>query len=105
MTALLAEAARYRAARADGIEVSWVTPDAVERSLPLSGAWAVPFECGLPARLGLILERSRVDLGLCPVQVNLALSRSKLQTRLRCPDQSCASRRDPGRPGPEDIGP
>ena len=50
MTALLAEAARERVARADEVEVSWVTPDAVEQSLRLSDAWAVPFECGLPVR-------------------------------------------------------
>jgi len=50
VNALLAEAVAHRAAPADGVEVSWFTPDAVEQSMPLSGAWAVPFECGLPVR-------------------------------------------------------
>ncbi|MDT4964165.1 MAG: hypothetical protein QOF87_3812 [Pseudonocardiales bacterium] len=50
MTALLAEAARHPAACADDVEVTWITPDALDQSMPLSDAWSVPFECGLPVR-------------------------------------------------------
>jgi len=52
-----------------------------------------------PGRCGATLATfGGPDIG-CPVQVNPALFRSKLQARLRCSDQSCASRRDLGRPG------
>jgi hypothetical protein len=47
VTALLADAARPCA---DDVEVTWITPGAVDQSMPLGEAWSVPFEFGLPVR-------------------------------------------------------
>ena len=44
VTALLAEAARQCVVGADDVEVSWITPDAADQSMPLGEAWSVPFE-------------------------------------------------------------
>lgn len=47
---MLAEAARPCAAGVDDVEVTWITPGAVDESMPLGEAWSVPFEFGLPVR-------------------------------------------------------
>ena len=64
MTALLTEAARHVAACADDVEVTWITPDAAEQSLPLGEAWSVPFECGLPVRRFMARKGQRHLSGL-----------------------------------------
>ena len=50
VTPLLAGGARHPAATADDVEVTWITPDAVQQSLQLGEAWAVPCECGVPVQ-------------------------------------------------------
>jgi hypothetical protein len=50
VTALLANATRPAGSGVDGVELGWVTPDRVEERMPLSDAWVVPFESGVPVR-------------------------------------------------------
>ena len=50
MTALSLEARAADQASVDDFEVVYVTEGGAERTLPLTAAWAVAFECGCPMR-------------------------------------------------------
>jgi hypothetical protein len=50
VTALSLEARAADQASVDDFEVVYVTEEGAERTLPLTAAWAVAFECGCPVR-------------------------------------------------------